>query len=116
MTRRAKPCRIDGVLYKSRSAAARARSTSVMQAVHDARRGEIVDPDAGYRDAPPRTTIDNACTAAFRAVFGWCPVRDGMPGGALFHSSNGGMVRCHPGGISAPFPRAPISLDDELWP
>lgn len=31
-----------------------------------------------------RGTIDNALTASFREVFGWCPFNDGAPEGTLF--------------------------------
>ena len=32
-----------------------------------------------------RTTIDNAVTAAFREVLGWCPERDGVPPGTRIY-------------------------------
>jgi len=37
---------------------------------------------------PLGESVDNAVTAAFRTVFGWCPFRDGAKDGTVFRKGD----------------------------
>ena len=69
---------------------------------------------SGYGLPKRYSTEDNAVTAAFRSVIGWCPFRDGAPEGTVF-SYCGGRSRSAPTKVGGVRPR-PYSVAVYKWP
>ena len=60
----------------------------------------------------PRSLIENALTAAFREVIGWCPLKDGTPKGSCFENL---QVDNHTH-RSAPIPKTEVYATEQIDP